>query len=382
MLLLFCSTLIFLNTTGFFSTCQWFFAKKSIILKSSDCPKSVELAKINLLEAKPVKKILSNLMSWMRRFLSGSFYNRHSLWQTYPTLFAATVEPKYTVPGLKKVQTINLANLPDSCLAMTPQGLTVTEDFLLISAYCHQHQHHSVIYVLDRETGARIKTIFLPDLPHVGGLAYDPNHQKIWVSNNAGKNAAVAAITLADIKAYDQRDGKPIVYQQKIALKELPRASALAYDHGYLVVALFSLKQTGQIVCYPIDDSGNLKGATNLLATPRNTTPALLESASGTLAIPQKIQGVTFYKNFLLLSQSWGKQAGKIFVFDIHKTTDFSDLRQAKQTITTPPYLEQIIVEGDQLFALFESGAAAYRKKAPLVMKEVLQLDLNQLLND
>ncbi|MDT2826964.1 MAG: YncE family protein [Enterococcus viikkiensis] len=329
-----------------------------------------------------MKKILSNLISWMRRFLSGSFYIRHSFWQTYPTLFAASVEPKYMVPGLKKAQTLNLANLPDSCSSMTPQGLTITEEFLLISAYCHQHQHHSVIYVLDRVTGTHIKTVCLPDLPHVGGLAYDSRYRKIWISNKAGENAAVATITLADIKNYDQREGKSIVYQQKFALKELPRASALTYDHGYLVVALFSLKQAGQIVCYPIDYSGSLAGATDLLATPIKTTTSLLESASGTLAIPPKIQGVTFYKNFLLLSRSWGKQPGKIFVFDIHKTTDFSDLGQAKQIIATPPYLEQIIVEGEQLFALFESGAAAYRKKTPLVMKEILQLNLNQLLND
>lgn len=335
---------------------------------------------MNLLEAKAVKKMLSNLMSWMRRFLAGSFYNRHSLWQSYPTLFAAAVEPKYTVPGLKKAQTINLVNLLDTCQSMTPQGLTVTEEFILISAYCHEHQHHSVIYVLDRVTGAPIKTISLPDQPHVGGLAYDPHHQKIWLSNSAGKNAAVASITLADIIDYDQKEGKPIAYQQKIALSELPRASALTYDHGYLVVALFSLKQAGQIVCYPIDQSGNLTGAMDLLITHEKATISLLESTSGTLPIPQKIQGVTFYKNFLLLSQSWGKQAGKIFVFDIQQTTNFSDLRQAIQIIATPPYLEQIIVEGDQLFALFESGAAAYRKKAPIIMKEILQLDLKQLL--
>lgn len=40
---------------------------------------------------------------------------------------------------------------------MTPQGLTLTENYLLISAYCHDHQHHSVIYVLDRITGVKIK---------------------------------------------------------------------------------------------------------------------------------------------------------------------------------------------------------------------------------
>lgn len=61
---------------------------------------------------------------------------------------------------------------------MTPQGMTLTENYLLISAYCYDHRHHSVIYVLDRQTGIHLKTIPLPDLPHAGGLAYDPIHKK------------------------------------------------------------------------------------------------------------------------------------------------------------------------------------------------------------
>ena len=107
-----------------------------------------------------------------------------------------------------------------------------------------------------------------------------------------------------------------------------------------------------------------------------------MKSPFDTLNIPQKIQGVAIYKNLLLLSQSWGKQSGKIFVFDINSTADFSNLDEALKIIETPPYLEQIYVDGDQLYALFESGASAYRKKTPYVMKNVLQADLKKLLNE
>lgn len=317
-----------------------------------------------------MKKIFFSFMKWLRHFLTGSFYNRRNIWQAFPAFFDAAEEKTYQVPGLKKASTLNLKNESVDCPSMTPQGLTLTEKYLLISAYCHDHRHNSVIYVLDRITGLRIKTIVLPDLPHAGGLAYDPRHQKIWISNSAGKHAAVTAILLEDVEKYTEGAG-PIAYQQKFTLKELPRASAITYDHGFLVVALFALNTVGKVVCYPIDDHGDLTAPSN---------NALVESPFGTLAIPQKIQGVTFYKNFLLLSQSWGKQPGQIFVFDIQHTTDFSDLNQAIKIIAAPPYLEQIYVEGDHLFALFESGASAYRKKTSFVMKEVLQLDLSALL--
>jgi hypothetical protein len=54
------------------------------------------------------------------------------------------------------------------------------------------------------------------------------------------------------------KDPIMIAYQQKIALKELPRASALTYDQGYLYVALFSLNEPGKFCCYPIDEYGNV----------------------------------------------------------------------------------------------------------------------------
>ena len=39
------------------------------------------------------------------------------------------------------------------CQWMTPQGVGFSQDFVFISAYCYDHQHHSIIHVLDRETG-------------------------------------------------------------------------------------------------------------------------------------------------------------------------------------------------------------------------------------
>lgn len=318
-------------------------------------------------------KILVKLINWLQRFLSGSFVNRKNTWQRFPEFFEAAIESSYPIPGLKKTRSLNLSKEQAICQSMTPQGLTLTENFLLMSAYCHDHLHHSVINVLDRQTGVKIKTIILPDLPHVGGLAYDPTHKKIWVSNIAGRNAAVATISLSEIEAYSEKSA-PIQYQEKIVLSDLPRASALTYDHGYLVVALFSQIELGKIAVYPINNQGQLEGSEI------RKGDAFHKSPYNILTIPPKIQGVTFYKDYLLLSQSWGRKAGKIFIFDIPRTTDFSDLKQAKKIITTPPYLEQIYVKEDQLFALFESGAEAYRKNTRFVMKEVMQLDINKLL--
>ena len=76
--------------------------------------------------------------------------------------------------------------MPAMCTTMTPQGLAVTEDYVFVSAYCHAKKHNSVIYMINKESHRFIKEIILPGQPHVGGLAYDSEHQILWYSSNAG----------------------------------------------------------------------------------------------------------------------------------------------------------------------------------------------------
>lgn len=64
----------------------------------------------------------------------------------------------YKIPGLYRAKTLSLeTNAIVDSSTMTPQGITLTEKYLLISAYSHDHENHSVIYMLDRETHRFIK---------------------------------------------------------------------------------------------------------------------------------------------------------------------------------------------------------------------------------
>ena len=88
----------------------------------------------------------------------------------------------YIIPGLKSTRTLltSECDMPAMCTTMTPQGLAVTEDYVFVSAYCHAKKHNSVIYMIDKESHRFIKEIVLPGQPHVGGLAYDSEHQNLW----------------------------------------------------------------------------------------------------------------------------------------------------------------------------------------------------------
>ena len=60
----------------------------------------------------------------------------------------------YVVPGLKSTRTLKVKGDGEAevCTSMTPQGLAITEDYILVSAYCKTKAHDSVIYVIDKES--------------------------------------------------------------------------------------------------------------------------------------------------------------------------------------------------------------------------------------
>ncbi|WP_432228224.1 hypothetical protein ACQ3MN_07885 [Enterococcus faecalis] len=87
----------------------------------------------------------------------------------------------YVVPGLIKTETLkeNRVGELETSDGMDPQGVTVTEHYVLISAYSHKNGYNSVIYVLDKQTHLYIKTVVSDGSPHVGGIVNDTANKNI-----------------------------------------------------------------------------------------------------------------------------------------------------------------------------------------------------------
>ncbi|WP_253295778.1 YncE family protein [Enterococcus raffinosus] len=186
--------------------------------------------------------------------------------ERYPHFYQAAFSDKkentdfgmYKIPGLYEAKSLNLVtNGIANSRTMTPQGVAVTENYLLISAYSHDHQDHSVIYLLDRQTHRYIKTVVLPGRPHLGGIAYDPKHQRVWVTTG-GPLAGLASIDLKELEAYQLKKNSVISYHQQLSLREVSHASALTYTSGVLVVGYFTLNEYGRMATYRLNDQGEL----------------------------------------------------------------------------------------------------------------------------
>ena len=287
----------------------------------------------------------------------------------------ANREAVLLVPGLKEATTAvattatakaetRLHKHADQCQAMTPQGLAVSEDYLFISAYCSQQEHHSQLYIIERTSGRHLKTVVLPKRPHVGGLVFDRATQMLWLTITGKGMGRVACVSLQAL--LEDETNQPIAYQQVIELAGITHSSYLAADGGELVSGTFALKQGGVVANYPLSvlsDSGR-KAPPRIKPRKRRVTTT-------------KVQSIAFTTEYMLLARSFGPGSAELWVFS--KDATVLTRKHALRRIKFPHYLEQIVVEKGQLYCLFESGAWAYRQKGGSI-DEVVVLDLATLL--
>lgn len=261
------------------------------------------------------------------------------LYTLYPHLKPICENTMYQIPGLKQTLTLREERVK-ICHHMDPQGMAMMKDHVLISAYNRQpfskkSKYNSVIYVLDRSTGAYVKSIVLPGCPHAGGLAYDRKAKRLWVATKVDGYGALSAISYQTIMDYDFiTDHRPITYDFTIVCKELKNVSFVTMDANYLYAGLYHL-QGGPIYRYSLDRN----------RVPNGTFAWLMDEA--------KMQGLAIYKEYILISSSSGPRTSQLLVYKGN---------QLMRSIDFPPYMEQIVVYKDVLYILFESGGSAFSK--------------------
>jgi len=289
----------------------------------------------------------------------------------------------YVIPGLDETVTLNHhSGELDVCTTMTPQGLAVNEDYVFISAYCYTAEHHSVIYVLNKGSRELVKEIVLNGIPHVGGMAYDDTNDVLWVTSEKDETAQVVTLSLDSIEAYDlESDGQPISYSDSIDLPEIKRASTVTIHDGSLYVAYFNEKNTSVMHQYVISRTTNAEGK---IVHALDTTQSIEEASPDDVnKIGKEIQGLVFYEEKLLLSRSSGRDQDSTLLFfnRLTEDNDFTD-KNANIEIAMPSYMEQIVIHGNQLYILFESGAYPYREHGNPSIDRVLTVDITELFTD
>ena len=283
----------------------------------------------------------------------------------------------YVIPGLKNTRTLltKKGATPAMCTSMTPQGLAVTEDYVLVSAYCSTQKHNSVIYVIDKEKHNFIKEVILPGQPHVGGLAYDPEHKLLWYSSNINRIAQAVSIKMDTIEAYDYDDSHlPVDTFQIVSLYGIVRDSFMTFYKGCLYVGCFEKYNESVIARYGVDEEGKLINTMDEKLGMDFEMAVPLDYST----ISEQVQGIAFYNDKLLISHSFGILPSRLVFYEQSDKRLYVNENSAR-TYRFPERLEQIVVEGDSLYVMFESCAYAYRASSVNIVDRVLKLNLSKM---
>ncbi len=283
----------------------------------------------------------------------------------------------YVIPGLKNTRTLltKKGATPAMCTSMTPQGLAVTEDYVLVSAYCSTQKHNSVIYVIDKENHNFIKEVILPGQPHVGGLAYDPEHKLLWCSSNINGIAQAVSIKMDTIEAYDYDDSHlPVDTFQIVSLYGIVRDSFMTFYKGCLYVGCFEKYNESVIARYGVDEEGKLINTMDEKLGMDFEMAVPLDYST----ISEQVQGIAFYNDKLLISHSFGILPSRLVFYEQSDKRLYVNENSAR-TYRFPERLEQIVVEGDSLYVMFESCAYAYRASSVNIVDRVLKLNLSKM---
>lgn len=246
----------------------------------------------------------------------------------------------FEVPGLYE------PDLPQECESMVVQGFTKAEDAFVVSAYSKAEGQNSILYVMDLN-GKRMKIVDLKFRAHTGGIAYDKEHDLLWVTGPEGK---VYAISWSSVMA-DTYQGEILVEFDAglVNHNEAKVASFLTLFEGELFVGSYVNGTSGMLNRYDLSDINNPK----------------LVSA---VAIPERIQGITFKRDvtegssYMWLSQGYQTEDSHLL--------KYSYSEQAKEYVeplenhVMPEGIEQIQTADEGMYILFESAARPYRETA------------------
>ncbi|MDD3404538.1 MAG: hypothetical protein PHQ72_14490 [Hespellia sp.] len=286
----------------------------------------------------------------------------------------------YVIPGLKATRSISgKKHEVDMCTSMTPQGMAITDKYILVTAYCHTQEHNSVIYMIDKETHEFIKEIVLPGHPHAGGFAYDPDHDNVWVSSTRGGVPTANSYKLSSMENYSLDEaGGALPFEQKIALDQARSNSYMTYRNNALYIGSFDLKEAGELFKFSMDDTGRIISG---IAEDGEEIEKDEILPIDYVTMPSKVQGISFLnERYLMVSESYGMVESRLQIFENTSAQsidfEFSD-DKAVLSYDLPDKLEYACAADGKIYMLFEAAAYAYRIRPMYNVDRIITVDID-----
>ncbi|MVO99070.1 lamin tail domain-containing protein [Paenibacillus lutrae] len=297
--------------------------------------------------------------------------------------------------------------IPGLAQDAVPQGIGyyAANNWILTVSYMEDGRP-GPLSIVDNTTGQLVKTVHLynedgtPYVGHAGGISV--SRDNAWIAS--GKN--VFQVRLADL--INAQDNSEVRFAGRVPLPV--KASYNSFADGVLWVGEFYESKS-----YPTDPSHHITNRDGVqqyawtagFRLDPVTDTFRSEKWNGDAATPavpdyllsttDKVQGISFMENSIVLSQSYGRNNDSaLYRYNnplqepAHATGTvgttsvplwFLDGQSAKATnskLTIVPMSESIVPIGNELFVLLESGANTYRYTTTYVMDRMLKINWNQ----
>lgn len=245
-----------------------------------------------------------------------------------------------TIPGMPATRETDVAKERITDTSQCPQGICLTDDYLLVSAYsAGDRANLGCIHVFDRQTGQYFVTLGMKERSHLGGLTFDGDN--IWVCHS--NNNTLECIPYAFVKRIASRMPGTVVdcstLFEEYHVSNSP--SCITWYDGKIWVATHTKVLNSRMVAYKVTNNGLRQ----------------VESCR----IPDKVQGVSFdEKGRVYISTSYGRT--KSSYLKVYASAE--ELNKRPNTpmvkVEMPPCSEEIDIAEDDIYVLFESAGEKY----------------------
>ena len=249
---------------------------------------------------------------------------------------------KVDIPGMPQSAYLDVYENRTYSVDQCPQGLCVSDDFILVSSYCPSNaETKGCLYVFDKKTGEYLVTFAMAKRSHLGGIAFDG--ENIWVCHSYYRSIQRIDYDLIYRLASKKPKQTIDITDQSESYRVSNSPSCMTFYQGKLWIATHTQFFKSVMRAYEYTDGH------------------LVEQEE--FEIPDKVQGVCFdAAGHIYLSTSFGRD--KSSYIKVYESTDALSKRPGSpvECIEMPPCSEELAVAGNELLVLYESGAKKYHE--------------------
>lgn len=260
------------------------------------------------------------------------------------------------IPGMPDTRESDFLNQYIFSESQCPQGICLTDEYVLVTSYSEEQDCKGELMVIDRESGDYLATLGMDEKSHLGGIAFDGTN--VWVCNSQKKTIERISYDFIRLMASENRN-EVVDATELVDIYEVKNTpSCITYDSGRLWIATHTKFFRSRMVAYHLDSKSD-------------TLEALSE-----YKIPAKVQGIAFNDSgAVFLSTSYGrKDSSYLKIYDSIVSLS-SHPKTPDIQIEMPPCSEEIDISGDDVYVIFESAGEKYYEGTDGKGKSISPLD-------